>query len=515
MGLHLPDAVRLHAREHAGSPALTCEGRTIGYGELDSRTNRLARALLTAAPTGSRIGHLTRTRCESGEILVAAGKAGLVAVPLNWRLAVPELVAVARDAGLRVLIAEPEFLPGALAVRESLPGLLLVVIGEPYDSDTPAYEAWLSAHLDEDPGRGGGADRDEVALQLYTSGTTGAPKGVPLTHGNLRPDAEELDEYRWDADSVALNALPMFHIAGAGWLGVALVSGAHSLMVPDFAPDTTVETMESRGVTHCFLVPSVLHMLTELPDVDRRDFSRLRLIAYGGSPITPALLRRSMAVFGCGFMGKYGMTEAAGAVTQLPPHEHRAEGPGRLRLKSAGRPRGGVEVMIADTATGNPVPPGTVGEIRIRSRHNTAGYWNRPAETAALYAADGWLCTGDGGYLDEDGYLFLTDRIKDMIITGGENVYPAEVESALAEHPAVAEVAVVGVPHDIWGEAVTAAVVPRRGIGRPTEQELIAFARERIASYKKPRRVLFVDELPRNANGKVLRHELLLRISAN
>jgi acyl-CoA synthetase (AMP-forming)/AMP-acid ligase II len=508
MGLHLPDAVRRHARERGTSPALTCDGRTTDYSELDSRTNRLARALLSAAPVGSRIGLLARTRREPGEILVAAAKAGLVAVPLNWRLAVPELAAVAADAGLRVLITEAEFLPGALAVRRAMPGLLVVVVGEPYDHDTPAYEDWLAAHPDDDPGRGSPADADEVSLQLYTSGTTGVPKGVLLTHRNLAADRAELDAYLWDAGSVALNSLPMFHIAGVGWLGVALAAGAHSLLLPEFTPDGAVEAIERAGVTHCFLVPSVLHMLTELPGIERRDLSRLRLIAYGSAPVTPTLLRRCLTVFGCGFMGKYGATETGGTVTQLLPHEHDPDGPGRHLLTSTGRPRSGVEVVIADPVTGRPLPPRTVGEIRTRSGRNTGGYWNRPEETAALYAADGWLCTGDGGYLDEDGYLFITDRIKDMIITGGENVYPVEVEAALAEHPAVAEVAVIGVPDATWGEAVTAVVVPRRGVERPGEQELIDFTRERIASYKKPRRVHFVDALPRNPNGKVLKYEL-------
>ena len=514
MGLHLPDAVRLHARERAAAPALTCGGHTISYAALDSRSNRLARALLTVAPVRSRVGLLSRTRSQAGEILVAGSKAGLVTVPLNWRLAVPELVAVAGDAELRCLVTDPEFLPAALAAREAVPGLRLVVVGEPHDQDTPSYEDWIAAHPDDDPGHGSVGDADQPYLQLYTSGTTGTPKGVLITHRNLRADQAELDAYRWDADSVALNNLPLFHIAGVGWLGVALTSGAHSLMLPESTPATAVETMEREGVTHAFLVPSVLHMFTELPDVDRRDLSRMRMIAYGSAPITPTLLRRSMAVFGCGFMGKYGLTESGGTVTQLPPSDHDPDGPRQYLLRSTGRARPGVEVRIADTATGKPLPPGAVGEIRTRSVRNTPGYWNRPDQTGALYAEGGWLRTGDGGYLDEDGYLYLTDRIKDMIITGGENVYPIEVESALAEHPAVAEAAVIGVPHPRWGEAVTAVVVPRGGVQRAEAQELIDFVRERVASYKKPHAVHFVDELPRNPNGKILKHELRARFAA-
>ncbi|MGW0935983.1 AMP-binding protein [Streptomyces sp. NPDC002666] len=508
MGLHLPDAIRLHATERGTSAALTCEGSTVGYAELDSRSNRTARALLAETPAGSRIGFLARTRNEAGEILVGAAKAGLVTVPLNWRLAVPELTAVAQDAELTVLLTEPEFRAAADAVCAALPGLRLIVIGPSDEPGVPAYETWLAAHPDDDPGRGTASDADEVFLQIYTSGTTGVPKGVLLTHGNFYADTTELEEYLWEPGSVALNALPMFHIGGLGWLRVALTAGANSLMFPDFTPEAAAETIEQEGVTHAFLVPSVLHLLTELPGVEKRDFSRLTLIAYGSAPITPVLLRRSMALFACHFMGKYGLTEGGGTVTQLPPEDHEPDGRKRHLLTSVGRPRRGVDVVIADPETGRPVEPGTAGEIRIRSRHNTPGYWNRPQETAALYDSEGLLCTGDGGYLDADGYLFLTDRIKDMIVSGGENVYPTEVEFVLAEHPAVSEVAVVGVPDDVWGEAVTAVVVLRRGAERPTERELVDFTRDRIASYKKPRRVHFVDALPRNPNGKVLKREL-------
>ncbi|GLF93234.1 AMP-binding protein [Streptomyces yaizuensis] len=536
MGLYLPDAIRLHARERGTRAALSCADRTLGYAELHSRTNRLARALLTAARPGSRIGFLARTRTEAGEILIAAAKAGLVTVPLNWRLSEAELTALAQDAGLRVLLTEPEFRSAADAVHAALPGLRLVIIDSPAeqqdrqeqpdppdspdpsgpaqaaDPAVPGYEAWLAAHPDDDPGRGGRADADEVYLQIYTSGTTGVPKGVLLTHTNFHAERAELEESRWQPGSVALNALPLFHIGGLGLLQMALSAGAHSLLLPDFTPEAAARTIEREGVTHTFLVPSVLHLLTELPGIERRDFSRLHLVSYGAAPITPALLRRSLSVLGCRFQGKYGLTEAGGTVTRLAPEDHRPGGPRSHLLGSVGRPRPGVRVVICDPGTGDPVPPGTVGEIRIASAHNTPGYWNRPQETTELYDARGLLCTGDGGYVDEDGYLFLTDRVKDMIVSGGENVYPTEVESALAEHPAVFEVAVVGVPDDLWGEAVTAVVVPRRDLPRPGEQELIDFVRQRIASYKKPRRVHFVGELPRNPAGKVLKRELRARL---
>ncbi|MGW8762923.1 long-chain-fatty-acid--CoA ligase [Streptomyces sp. NPDC055815] len=511
MHLNLVGSVRHHAAERGHAPALSHGGRTVTYGELDVRTNRLAQALLDAVPSGSHVGTLTRTRIHAPETLIACGKAGLVAVPLNWRLDASELGDVARDAELRVLVADEEFLPAARAVQQAVPGLLLVVTGEARDEEAAGYDTWLAAYPDHDPGRGTEADAHEVLLQLYTSGTTGRPKGVQITHANLTTDEEGLAEHLWEPGSVALNALPNFHIAGVGWLGYAIRAGAHTVLVHGLDPAGLVDVIEGEGVTHTLLVPAVLHALVSLPGIEGRDFSRLRLIVYGAAPIAPALLRRAIHVFGCGFLQRYGMTEA-GTVTRLLPEDHDADGPRQHLLRSVGNTRTGTEIRIADLTTGEPAAPGAVGEIQVRSPHVTPGYWNRPEENSALFAGD-WMRTGDAGHVDEDGYLFLSDRIKDMIITGGENVFPIEVEAALAEHPGVAEVAVVGVPDDRWGEAVTAIVVPHPGVDRPDAQDVIDFARARIASYKKPRQVHFVEVLPRNEGGKVLKRELRRRFS--
>jgi acyl-CoA synthetase (AMP-forming)/AMP-acid ligase II len=278
-------------------------------------------------------------------------------------------------------------------------------------------------------------------------------------------------------------------------------------MLPDFVPAEVVEIIESRRVTNALLVPTMLQILTSLPGIDERDFSSLRTILYGSAPITPALLRRSMEVFGCGFLQLYGMTETSGVLTRLLPEDHDPDGPREYLLRSAGTPSHGTEVRIADVDTGEQLPARVVGEIQTRSAHLTVGYWNRPDDNAALITPDGWLRTGDGGYLDEQGFLYITDRIKDMIISGGENVYPVEVEAVLAEHPAIAEVAVIGTTDARWGEAVTAVVVLRADAAT-TEAELIDFTADKLASYKKPRTVRFVDALPRNATGKVLKREL-------
>ncbi|MEU5979940.1 long-chain-fatty-acid--CoA ligase [Streptomyces sp. NPDC047315] len=510
MSPFLPDAVRRHAARRPDAPAVTEGTRTLTYDQLDRRSNRVARALLAVGLSpGARVGYLVRPGSTCAELLVGCAKAGFVATPLNWRLAEPELVAVARDAELAAVLTQREFLPGARAARAALPGAVPLVVDGGAGTDEHDYgydyEQWLTAADDTDPGAG---TEDAVFLQLYTSGTTGLPKGVQLTLRNVSAGDYQLREMEWTETAVALNAMPVFHIAGTGWLVTALSAGAHTVMVPDLVPQTVVDVMERHRITHAFFVPAMLHLLTTLPGIGERDFSALRLIVYGASPITPALLRRSMEIFGCGFYQKYGQTETTGSASRLLPEDHVVDGPRARLLRSAGNTRPDVEVAIADPVTGEHVAPTVVGEILTRSHHVTPGYWQRPAENAALFTADGWLRTGDAGYLDEDGYLFITDRIKDMIITGGENVYPIEVESVLAEHPAVLDVAAFGTPHEKWGEAVTAAVVLRPTEGPVTADDLIDFTRGRIASYKKPRVVHVVAELPRNPSGKVLKRVL-------
>jgi long-chain acyl-CoA synthetase len=255
-------------------------------------------------------------------------------------------------------------------------------------------------------------------------------------------------------------------------------------------------------------------MLTAVPGAAGRDYSALRSIAYGAAPITTPVLKASLRTFGCALFGLYGLTESTGSVIALEPEDHDPGGPREYLLRSAGRPYPWVELRIADPVSGEPLAPHAIGEVWLRAPNVTPGYFNRPEETAAALTADGWLRTGDGGYVDGDGYLFLTDRIKDMIVSGGENVYPVEVEEALAQHPDVGDVAVIGVPDPHWGEAVKALVIPRPGT-RPAPADLIAFARERLAGYKLPRSVDFVSELPRTPSGKVVKQELRMRYASS
>jgi long-chain acyl-CoA synthetase len=285
-----------------------------------------------------------------------------------------------------------------------------------------------------------------------------------------------------------------------------MVAGGHCIVAREPIPAELLALIERHRITHSFLVPALLNFLTAVPGAAERDYSALRTIVYGASPITEDVLERAMTMFGCQFVQVYGLTETAGAITQLPFSDHQAAGPDGRLLRSAGRPFDWVQLRVVDSASGDDLPPAEVGEVWTRSPQNMAGYWNHPDDTAAAYEGE-WLRTGDAGYLDEAGYLFLTDRVKDMIVSGGENVYPAEVENALSGHPAVADVGVIGVPDAKWGETVKAIVVRTAGTD-PSPAELIAFARQRLASYKCPTTVDFTDTLPRNPSGKILKREL-------
>jgi acyl-CoA synthetase (AMP-forming)/AMP-acid ligase II len=488
----IAQVLRDRAAAHPGQVALVDgDGRKQTYGELQQRSNRLAQYLLQRGVTvGDRVAHLDRNASAAAELLLAAAKIGAVMVPLNWRLAAPELQALLQDSRAKLLFCGPAF---AETARQLSPDRTVTFDGA---DDCP----------DDDPRQDG--DLNAIVLQLYTSGTTGRPKGVQTTNRNLSNLTAGLPEY-WSVDesSVSLVAMPLFHIGGMGWLLVGLTCGATNVLVPEIAPESLLDTMESERVTNAFLVPTVLQMLSAVPGAADRDWSALRSIAYGASSITTTVLKTVLTTFGCPLYQVYGMTETTGAIVQLDAADHDPGGPREHLLRAAGRPYPWMELQIVDPASGDPLPTDGIGEVRVRGSSVTPGYFDNPEATDAALHPDGWLHTGDGGYLDADGYLFLTDRIKDMIVTGAENVYPAEVEEVLARHPLVSEVAVFGVPDDRWGEVVTAAVVAR-GDDQPEIDELVAFARERLAGYKLPRTVHYVDEMPKTATGKVSKKDL-------
>jgi acyl-CoA synthetase (AMP-forming)/AMP-acid ligase II len=496
MSFSLANLVRGHAAQRPDQLAIVCDGRRLTFADLHERSSRVATALLEAGvEPGGRVGLLLRNCAEFYEAAFGASKIDASVIGLNWRLAAPELAAILADADPSVVLTEPEL---ADLVPE-LPGVRVVVIGED-------YEAWLAAAAPDDPELPSGPDH--VTLQFYSSGTTGLPKGIMLTNENMSHSATMAREgFRMSPQSTNMVVSPLFHIGGAGYGLMAMTQGGTTVIMRDVIPARILETIEQERVTHTFIVPAVIQMLLDAPEAADHDLSSLQLISYGAAPMTEALLRRALDAFGGGFLGVYGMTETAGTVVALDPADHEPDGPRSKLLRSVGRPLPWLELRVADLETGEEAPPGVVGEILVRSGQNMKGYWNQPETTAQTLLPDGWLRTGDGAYRDEDGYVYLQDRIKDMIISGGENVYPAEVENAVADHPAVAAVAVIGVPHERWGETVKAVVVPVAGADVSAE-DLIAFARTRLARYKCPTSVEFVDELPRTPTGKVLKKAL-------
>jgi long-chain acyl-CoA synthetase len=504
--LRVADVVREHGAQRPDVVAIRCGTRALTYAELDDRSSRLAQALLSAGiRAGDRVAHLDRTGPEIVELLFATSKIGAVTVPLNWRLAPAELKTIVADAGCKVMLAGPGYREVAREIAGGVAHQLEVVnTGE-------EYEQRLQAHPAIDPGHRGASH--DVAVQMYTSGTTGLPKGVLTTQRNLAAAYLSAELWAFDSRSISLTPLPMFHIGGIGWAYLGLVSGGTTILVSEFDATEVLDLLEHERVTNAVFVPTILQMLAAVPGAAERDYSSLRSIAYGASPITTSVLRATLRTFRCPLFGVYGLTETTGGVVALAPEDHDADGPHQHLLQSAGRPLPWVEMRIVDHLTGRECAPGEVGEVWLRAPNVMAGYYSRGPETAAALTPDGWLRTGDGGYLDENGYLFLADRIKDMIVSGGENIYPVEVEEVLSRHSGVAEVAVIGIADTRWGEAVMALVV--RAPGSAVEAgELVAFARGELAGYKLPRSVQFVAELPRSPAGKVLKRDLRARYAS-
>ena len=505
----LGDIARYHARERGEAVALTFEGRTTSFAAFDRNTNRVANALLAEGVSkGQRIAYVGKNSDHYFELLFGAAKMGAVMTPIGWRLAPPEVAYIIEDSEAPLVFVGPEVIEQAETVASHLSYRPKVVAMEPQGADgRPLYEAWRDAAPDSDPGLA--IAQTDVAVQLYTSGTTGKPKGAMISHANIlsgrRAAAEaKMDWNDWGPDDVSLVAMPVAHIGGTGWGIVGLYNGAKGVVAREFDPFKVLDFIEGDGISKMFMVPAALQIVVRQPRAREVDYSRMKYILYGASPIPLDLLRECMEVFGCGFVQQYGMTETCGTIVYLPPEDHVPEGSPRMR--AAGLPMPGVEIKVIDE-TGAALPPGQVGEVATRSVANMPGYWKLPEATASTIGDDGWLRTGDAGYLDEDGYLFIHDRVKDMIISGAENIYPAEVESAVYGHPAVAEVAVIGIPDEKWGEAVKAVVALKPGM-TATPDDIIAFARGRIAAFKAPKSVDFIDALPRNASGKILRKDL-------
>ena len=473
------------------------DGEVVTWATLRERAVRVASALVReGVAVQERVVYLGKNDARFFDVLFGCALAGAVPTPLNWRLAPRELAAIIADCGARVVFVDPE-MEAAVERMGLAAGTTVVVLGE-------HYESWWGPV--EDPAVP--AEPEHIAVQLYTSGTTGRPKGAMFANGsNLRVLLDDISrEWGFGPADVSLLCMPLFHMGGVAWALAGMARGARGVVVRDFVPASVLDTMEREQVTAAFCVPAMLAALCAVPGVDARKLG-LRRMVYSGSPISTTALVAAMKALRCDFVQIYSLTEATGAFAQLPAADHDPGGPRAGMLRSAGRPYPWVEVRVVGAADGADRPAGEIGEIWTRSEQNLVGYWNQPDETARALTPDGWLRTGDLGFLDGTGLIYLVDRAKDLIITGGENVYPAEVENELAAHPDLAEVAVIGVPDDRWGETVTAIVVARPG-AVVDPGEVIAFARDRLARFKCPTSVDVVASLPRTATGKVVKTEL-------
>jgi acyl-CoA synthetase (AMP-forming)/AMP-acid ligase II len=492
------DVIAHHAQARPDHVAVICEDRAVTYDGLHRSSTRTANAMhRSGVEAGDRVAYLGKESEQYYDILFAAAKAGAVLVPINWRLTPAEIHHILADSGATLLFADDEFLDVTAKLKADLPRLRRIV-------PLPAIAEWRGA---DDTDLAPAFGDDQPLAQVYTSGTTGNPKGVVLAHRSFFAVKSALvgaglDWIDWRPGDVSLIGIPGFHIGGLWWSVQGFSAGITMVSVPVFNGHQAVRRIRDLGVTTACMVPAQLQMMLAPPRPRRQDFASLRKIVYGGSPISEALLERCIATFDCDFAQIYGLSESGNTAVCLPPSEHVPGGP---RMQAAGHPYPGVDVRIID-GDGTPLPNGQAGEVCLRTPAAMLEYWGLPDATAATLV-DGWLHTGDAGYLDDDGFLFIRDRIKDTIIVAGENVYPAEIENAVSAHPAVLEAAAVGVPHEHWGEVVHCFVVPRQG-ETVTTRELVAFLRGRIADFKIPSGFELIDALPRNPSGKILRREL-------
>lgn len=530
----LDETARFHAERQPDVAAVLCEGRVLTYGALHRESNRIAHAIEAAGlRPGARVAYLGKESEHYYEILFGCAKSQTVLVPINWRLTAPEVSHILRDSASELLFVEGEFGSVIDRVPEAAPATVVRLgTGGPAPAATPAaststggaaaadgaaaagavpsaaavdFAAWKGAQPDSEPHHR--ASADTPVAQIYTSGTTGLPKGVVLAHRSFFAirDAlasQGLDWIDWRAGDIALIGIPGFHVGGLWWATQNFSAGVTVVAMRAFAARDANALIKELGITTACVVPAMLRMMLAEPGVTPEDFRTLRKIVYGGSPISEALLEQSLALFGCEFAQIYGLTETGNTAVCLPPADHV---PGHPRMKAAGHPYPGVRAKVIG-ADGQELPVGSVGEVCLATPARMVEYWGLPDKTRETLVGE-WIHTGDAGYIDADGYVFISDRIKDAVIVAGENVYPAEIEGALEAHPGVAEACVVGAPDERWGETIHAFVVAARG-HQPTPRDLHRFLVDRLASFKLPAKYEFIDQVPRNPSGKILRREL-------
>jgi acyl-CoA synthetase (AMP-forming)/AMP-acid ligase II len=506
--MRLHDFIDYRARERPDMEFAIQGERRVVYREAIEAVNKLANAFVSSGlQVGDRVAVLAKNCIEYAYIYYAASKAGVVPVPLNYRLVPDEWAYIINDSGAKMLIAGADFIAAGEALRAQLKTVeQRVAMGGDAPSGWQSYESWVSAERATPPERTITEDHD--LYQMYTSGTTGHPKGAVLPQGSVTSNMAQVTvALQAQPGERSLIVAPMYHAAAAITTFNCVYYGGALYIMEDFIPNEVVRVMSEENIALALLVPAMIQaVLVMVPDVMQRSYQDLRMIVYGASPIAEQTLRKAMDVFKCDFAQGYGMTETTAVLSFLTPDDHRlAMGERHDLLLSAGRPVLGTDLRIVDDDD-KPVANGEIGEIIARGPQLMRGYWNLADESAEALKG-GWMHTGDAGIVDDDGYLFIQDRVKDMIVSGGENVYPRIVEEVLFQHPAVADAAVIGIPDQQWGETVKAIVVLKEG-ENATPEEIMEFSKGRLGGFERPRSVDFIGELPRNPSGKVLKRQL-------
>ena len=509
--MQLTQGIHRAVQLHPDKIALECGDRAIGWATFADRVARLAGAFRArgVAPN-DRVAMLAGNSDRYVEFYFATLWSGGVLVPINTRWSRAEMAACIDDCEPVLLIADGAHLTLALSLRDECKSVREVLLADvPSAASEQAHVAdWESLIRNGDPAADARRNGQDLAALFYTGGTTGRAKGVMLSHANFMANSMmQIANLGLHETAVHLHVSPMFHVAGGARLFSVTVAGATHAVLEAFEPDAFLAAIERFNVTVTVVVPTVLNRLVDHPNLQRYDLSSLQLLSYGASPMPEALLKRAMQRLpGIAFLQSYGMTELSPVATMLMPRYHTFEGPDAGYTRSAGQAVFNAEVAVVD-AQDRSLPTGEIGEICVRGPMVMQGYWRQPEQTAQALRG-GWMHTGDAGYIDARGFVFLVDRVKDMIVTGGENVYSAEVENVIYQHPAVHECAVIGVPSDAWGESVHAIVVTKPGLVA-TPDEIIAFCRERIAHYKAPKSCNVLDEdLPKSGAGKILKADL-------
>ena len=500
----LGDYVAYFARRAGARTALVYGPHVTSYAELDRQTSQLANGLAAAGVvTGERVVYLGKNSDDFFVALFGTAKSGACFCPLNWRLSEPELCRVLADCAARFAFVEAEF-AGQWAAMLAATGLNIPSLEvDRARGEHDPLRTWLADYADSPPPA---VAMEAGAIQLYTSGTTGDPKGVVITHDNfnhMRLCEHFEPAFEWHPEDRFLVALPNFHLLAIGLSLQSMYNGMAVLIERQFEPGAALQSISQLKPTITAFAPAMIQMLLDHPQAASADFSSLRLMMYAGSAIALGLIKRALAAMPCEFMQFYGATETSGAVTLLRPKEHDLETEGKL--KACGRPLPLIALRVVDEA-GQDVADGEPGELWIRSPSLASGYWNKPAVTAETFV-DGWYRSGDIAIRDAQGLYYIHDRLKDMIVSGGENIYSTEIESVLSTHAAVAAVAVIGVPDARWGEAVKACVVLKAG-QQVGAEDLLEYCRPRLAGYKVPKSVEFYDAFPMTGSGKVAKREL-------